>query len=84
MKILYVLDSGKYGGMEWHVYDLIKGMIKNGHEVYVWCPAGDMTELYRGLGAQIVYVDIHDDLDFAYIKRLSETQRQRFNGEKSY
>jgi len=38
MKILYVLNSSKYGGMENHVLDLVKEMKKRGHDIFVFCP----------------------------------------------
>lgn len=72
MKILYVLNSSKYGGMEWHVFDLIKGMIQNGHEVYVWCPKEDMSDLFVGLGAKVFDKKISKDIDFSYISELSK------------
>lgn len=71
MKILYVLNSAKYGGMEWHVYDLVKGMIQNGHEVFVWCPEGVMSDLYKELEAKVFDKKITKDIDFKYIKELS-------------
>lgn len=70
MKILYVLNSAKYGGMEWHVNDLVKGMIKEGNEVYVWCPDGEMAEVFKRLGAQVFVKQINKDIDRVYIKEL--------------
>jgi len=70
MKILYVLNSSKYGGMEWHVYDLVKGMVGKGHEVFVWCPAGVMFELYGNLGATVIEDTAKYDIDPWYISRL--------------
>jgi len=71
MKILYVLNSSKYGGMEWHVYDLIKGMIQKGHEVFVWCPGGVMSDAYSSLGAKTFNKEILKDIDLKYISELS-------------
>ncbi|MFZ2664580.1 MAG: glycosyltransferase family 4 protein [Patescibacteria group bacterium] len=71
MKILYVLNSSKYGGMEWHVYDLVKGMVKNGHEVFVWCPEGAMSDLYAESGAETYDKKIAKDIDFKYINELA-------------
>lgn len=70
MKILYVLNSGKYGGVEWHVYDLVKGMIQNNNEVFVWCPSDVMSELYKRLGAVVVEDSPRWDIDPWYISRL--------------
>ncbi|MBU0534982.1 MAG: glycosyltransferase family 4 protein [Patescibacteria group bacterium] len=77
MKILYVLNSGKYGGMEWHVNDLVKGMIKAGNEVYVWCPDGEMTEVFKRLGAQVFVKQIKKDIDHPYIKELVTFIKQK-------
>jgi glycosyltransferase involved in cell wall biosynthesis len=78
MKILYVLNSAEYGGMEWHVNDLVKGMIGAGNEVHVWCPDGEMAEVFKRLGAQIYFKLIKKDIDRKYIKELVS-----FIGEKN-
>jgi len=70
MKILYVLKSSKYGGMEWHVHDLVKGMKKAGHEVFIWCPAGEMMEVYKKDGAIVEDRVVNHDIDIHYIKEL--------------
>lgn len=71
MKILYVLNSSKYGGMEVHVLDLVKGMKKKGNEVFVWCPHGEMSEMYKNAGAVVTNENIKSDLDKKYIKKLN-------------
>lgn len=70
MKILYVLNSAKYGGMEWHVSDLIKGMVKEGNEVFVWCPDGEMAEVFKRFAAKVSIRKINKDIDRSYIKEL--------------
>jgi glycosyltransferase involved in cell wall biosynthesis len=77
MKILYVLNSGNYGGMEWHVNDLVKGMIKAGNEVFVWCPDGEMTEVFKRLGAQVFIKQIKKDIDRSYIKELTSFIKEK-------
>jgi len=72
MKILYVLNSSKFGGMEVHVLDLVKGMVKKGHEVFVWCPQGDMSDLYQKNGAVVSNEFISKDFDFKYIAKLKK------------
>lgn len=72
MKILYVLNSSKFGGMEVHVLDLVKGMVKKGHEVFVWCPQGDMSDLYQKNGAVVSNEFISKDFDFKYIANLKK------------
>jgi len=72
MKILYVLNSSKFGGMEVHVLDLVKGMIKKGHDVFVWCPVGEMSDLYQKNGAVVSNELISKDFDFKYIKKLKK------------
>ena len=51
MRILYTINSGKRGGAEKHILDLVEGMYNRGHEVYVWCPEGPMVEDFRKAGA---------------------------------
>ena len=72
MKILYVLNSSKFGGMEVHVLDLVKGMVKKGHEVFVWCPKGEMSDLYQNNGAVVTNEFISKDFDFKYIAKLKK------------
>lgn len=76
MKFLYTLNSGSFGGMEKHVVDLCKGMIKNGHEVYVWCPPGDNVSNFKGAGAEVVLKKINLDIDPIYISKLSTFLRK--------
>jgi glycosyltransferase EpsF len=78
MKILYVLNSSKHGGMEVHVEDLVKGMVGRGHEVFVWCPAGPKMDSYKNLGAVGVEQKIRLDIDPFYILKL-----KKFIEEKS-
>lgn len=70
MKILYVLDSGQPGGMEYHTLDLVKGMIASGHEVYVWCNEGPISEWFKKTGAEVKTTKIGFDIDPLYIFRL--------------
>jgi len=72
MKILYVLNSGSQGGMEYHVLDLIEGMVGKGHEVFVWCPEGSIVKEYEeaGAGERITHEKIRMDIDPIYICRL--------------
>ncbi len=72
MKILYVLNSSKFGGMEVHVGDLIRGMKQKGHEVFVWCPAGEMMEIYKKDGAVGFEHKIKFDIDPIYIFKLTK------------
>lgn len=65
------MNSSKYGGMEWHVYDLVRGMVSEGHNVFVWCPQGEMAENFKNAGAVVTYEDVKRDIDRKYIKRLS-------------
>ncbi|MFH1648181.1 MAG: glycosyltransferase family 4 protein [Patescibacteria group bacterium] len=72
MNILYVTNSGIFGGMEWHVYDLAKGMIENGHKVYIWCPEGPIVDFYNSIGAEITNKKIRFDIDPSYIASLKK------------
>ena len=78
MKILYVLNSPNFGGMEWHVNDLVVSMKKKGHDVFVWCPSGQMMDVYRESGAictdALKKFDIDPNYNFKltkYLKRKS-------------
>lgn len=70
MKILYIHNSARLGGMEQHVLDLVNGMVGAGHEVYVWCPEGRPAENYRNAGAEVYERRITSDFDFEYVKEL--------------
>ena len=70
MKILYVLNSAKYGGMEYHVGDLVLGMKRKGYSVFVWCPSGEMAEEYKRSGATVTEEIIKKDIDNGYISKL--------------
>lgn len=65
--ILYVTNSAQPGGMEKHVLDLISGMVKFNHSVYIWCPSGPMVKVYTGAGAQVTEKAINFDIDPFYI-----------------
>lgn len=71
MRILYILNSSSYGGMEKHVTDLVKGMIEHNQEVFIWCLEGEIAEVYRNLGAT-VYTEhkIKMEIDPSYIYQL--------------
>jgi len=70
MRILYTLNSGQPGGMEQHVLDLVKGIVSEGNEVFVWCISGPMVEVYKNAGAEVTTQTINSDLDPFYILRL--------------
>jgi len=72
MKILYVFNSGKMGGMERHVLDLVSGMKNNGETVYIWCPDGEMEEMYKNAGAVFYRKKINFDIDIPYIISLKD------------
>jgi glycosyltransferase involved in cell wall biosynthesis len=71
MKILYTLNSGDPGGMEQHTLDLVRGMSANGHEVYVWCLEGVITEWFEEAGAKVFIEPVQLDLDPLYIFSLA-------------
>lgn len=70
MKIAYVLNSGNPGGTERHVSDLVKGMVKNNHEVHVWCKEGEIAKWYEEAGAKVYKKEIKFDIDPKYILDL--------------
>ena len=72
MKIAYILNSGNFGGMEKHVLDLCQGMVQQSHQVFVWCPPGDMVEAFEKSGAKVTQAEIGLDIDPGYIKRLAK------------
>lgn len=71
MNILYVLNSGQPGGMEYHVLDLVKGFVGTQNNVYVWCPKGQIADLYAASGATVVDRKITYEIDPGYILGLS-------------
>lgn len=70
MNLLYTLNSGNPGGMEKHVLDLVFGMAKRGHQVHVWCPAGQIVKWYEQAGAKVTKSNIKFDFDPIYIFKL--------------
>jgi len=70
VKIVYVLNSGKTGGMEQHTLDLVTGMVNRGHEVWVLCPEGEMTRKYESVGGLVIIDRAKFDIDPFYIRRL--------------
>ena len=70
MKIAYVLNSGNPGGTERHVLDLVKGMVKRGHRVFVWCKDGEIAKWYEEAGAEVYRSEITSDIDPKYILNL--------------
>ena len=76
MKIIYVLNSGSFGGMEKHVQYLVEGMVDKGHEVFVWCPAGDIVKGLKEVGAKVTLEKIRLDIDPVYICKLKKFLKQ--------
>jgi glycosyltransferase involved in cell wall biosynthesis len=76
MRILYTLNSGKPGGMEQHVLDLVKGMVDLGYKTFVWCPDGEIVDWFKAAGAEVITTEIKWDLDPKYISRLSKFLRE--------
>lgn len=76
MKILYTLDSGQPGGMEYHTLDLVKGMISKGHQVYVWCQEGPLAEMFKKTGAFVRTKSLAFDIDPTYIVQLLNFVKQ--------
>ena len=70
MNILYTLNSGRPGGMEQHVLDLVVGMVTKGHRVFVWCPDGKIVDWYTKAGAHVTPKTIGFELDPKYIFEL--------------
>jgi len=68
-KIVYVSNSSQYGGMEWHLYDLVKGLSKN-YEITVICPKGPLVKEYKKEGAKVVIDSPLVDIDPFYLQRL--------------
>ncbi|MEK7595149.1 MAG: glycosyltransferase family 4 protein [Patescibacteria group bacterium] len=69
-RILFVSNSSNPGGMEKHVKDLVVGMRKKRHEVFVWCPSGVMADVYENEGAKVIRLAIQFDVDPFYIVTL--------------
>lgn len=70
MNILYVSNSGKIGGMEKHLLDLVSGMSSKGHKVFVWCPEGEMSSVYTQAGAKVLNRKINYEVDLKYVWEL--------------
>ena len=70
MNILYVSNSGKIGGMEKHLLDLVSGMSSKGHKVFVWCPEGEMSGVYTQAGAKVLNRKINYEVDLKYVWEL--------------
>ena len=74
MRILYTLNSGQPGGMEYHTLDLAKGMVQKGHDVYVWCIDGPIADMFEEAGAKVTRIEVlvkfGVDIDPIYIYKL--------------
>lgn len=70
MKILYVLDSGQYGGVEQHVLNLVEGMNQKGYEVYVWCLSGPLVADFERYGAKVFVHKLPFEICPSYIVKL--------------
>jgi glycosyltransferase involved in cell wall biosynthesis len=70
MKVLYVLNSGKLGGMELHTVALAAGIVRKGNKVFVWCPEGELIRLFLDMGVSVTKRRIRFELDFVYIFNL--------------
>lgn len=69
--ILYVTNSGAFGGMERHVLDLIKTQ-KQGNNIFVVCPEGPIVEFYKNSGAVVINKSISSEIDISYILFLAK------------
>ncbi|HLB51748.1 hypothetical protein A3F07_00965 [candidate division WWE3 bacterium RIFCSPHIGHO2_12_FULL_38_15] len=70
MQILYTLNSGTPGGMEQHVLDLVEIIVENGHQAFVWCSTGVISDWYKKAGAVVKIFSIKTDIDPLYIYNL--------------
>ncbi len=70
MRILYVSNSGAFGGVEKHIKDLTQGMTQKGHEVLIWCLGGPMVNVYEAAGAKVTPVSPRFEIDPAYVLKL--------------
>jgi glycosyltransferase involved in cell wall biosynthesis len=70
MNILYIINSGRPGGMEQHTLDLVKGMVGNGHKVWVWCAEGPINNWFREAGAEVIIRTPAIEIDPVYIYGL--------------
>lgn len=76
MRILYVINSGIFGGAEKHIKDLTTGMTQKGHLVYIWCQEGPIVQKYKDAGATVVTQFPKYDIDLPYIFRLKKYIQQ--------
>jgi len=77
MNILYVLNSGNVGGMELHSVALAAGMVKKGHKVFVWCPEGEISDLFKDRNVSVTNKKIKFELDICYIFSLYRFLKQK-------
>jgi len=75
-KILYLSNSGRVGGVEAHLLNLVEGMVGKGYQVFVVCPWGEVVEKYFEAGAEIRVDRPWIDIDPFYIFRLIKFTRQ--------
>lgn len=76
MKILYTLDSGQPGGMEYHTLDLVNGMIQHGHKVIVLCNKGPLAEMFKKTGATVYTTSLIFDIDPLYFFKIINLIKQ--------
>ena len=79
MKILFVIDSLRFGGAERQLVELIKGLDKNKFEIHLCClindPAG-YTDIIKELGIKIRYFSREFMFDIRPILSISEYIKQ--------
>jgi glycosyltransferase involved in cell wall biosynthesis len=77
MRILHAINSGGRGGAEKHTLDLVEGLHNRGHEVYVWCPKGEVADEIKEVGVTVVNIKIGLDIDPAYIFALTKFLKEK-------
>lgn len=79
MKILYAINSGKVGGAETHILELVKGLSSR-HLITVVCPPGEMVAKYKEAHAMVVEDFPRFELDpFFMIRMLRLLSHNRFD-----
>jgi len=68
-KIAICYHSSNYGGVEKHIYDIVKGLADE-FEIYVLCPKGDYYTEYLKAGALANELYPKNEFDIGYVYRL--------------
>lgn len=69
-RVLITYHSAEYGGVEFHILDIIKGLSSD-FDIFIACPEGPLVKEYLSAGAvEHIHLAPKREIDFEYIAKL--------------